>query len=308
MYDIPILFIFFNREESALKVFESIRQCKPKHLYLSSDGPRDRKANEKEVVQNLRDKITAMIDWDCELHTMFQEKNVGCGPYMYKSIDWLFQNEECGIILEDDCIPNASFFTFMEYALKRFKDDSRIGMIAGTNPIAGYQSPYSYLYSRFNICWGWASWRTDWQTMDYKMSWRHTPLEESIIKNRGYACKDTHRWRWQIEYIENDYVSAWDWQWYFSLAAQNKLCVYPQVNLVNNIGNDLNATHNSKAGNISFATKEMKFPITDPPYIVPDIEFEKLMYRQGSSLKLRINRYIPHRLKELKNKILGKLK
>ena len=141
--------------------------------------------------------------------------------------------------------------------------------------------------------------------MNYEMTWRHSPLEESIINNRGYACKDTHRWRWQINYIENKYVSAWDWQWYFSLAAQNQLCVYPQVNLIKNIGADVNATHNSKAKDISHEVLELSFPLSDPPYIVPDIQFERLMYKEGSNLKLRINRRIPRKVKDFKNKILN---
>ncbi len=308
MYDIPILFVFFNRPEIALKAFQSIRECQPEHLYLACDGPRATVPGEDALVAGLRAQITSSIDWDCSVHTFFQEKNVGCGPNVYAAISWLFANEECGIVLEDDCIADPSFFPFIRQMLETYRQDQRIGMIAGTNPVASaYRAPYSYLFSRFKNCWGWATWRRAWEAMDYPMQWRNTPLAESVIVNSGYRGKDNHRWRWQLQYMDNQWVSSWDWQWYFTLASQNQLCVFPSVNLISNIGNDAAATHNA-SGNITFRTNAMEFPLRQPPFMVPDTAFEKKMYRHTSSFSLRVNRHIPHALKALKRRLLAWLK
>jgi hypothetical protein len=304
MYQIPVLFVFFNRPEISKKAFQSIRECRPSKLYLACDGPREKVKGERELVEQLRSDICSMVDWDCEVHKLFQEKNVGCGPNVYASISWLFQNEERGIVLEDDCIAEPSFFPYMESLLSEYENDLRIGMITGTNPVSKYVSEYSYMFSRFKNCWGWATWRSAWEKMDYNMDWRKTSLAQSVVNNSGFNGKDNHRWRWQQQYIDNGWVSAWDWQWYFSLAAQNQLCVFPKYNLISNIGNDANATHNA-SGNITFTTRQLEFPLTHPPLVVPDVAFEKLMYKNTSPLGRRINRHIPHKLKEIKNKIMS---
>ena len=305
MDKVPVLFVFFNREATAIRSFEKIRKYQPARLYLASDGPRVGKQGESDIVLGLREKILSMVDWDCDVQTRFLSENKGCGPNVYESISWLFANEEKGIIIEDDVMAGESFFTFMESMLETYKDDQRVGMISSFNPFESFESEYSYVFSRYYVCWGWASWRDRWKNMDYAMSWRSTPLKESIIKNRG---KDVFRWNWQLNYIDHNYVSSWDWQWYFSLTAQNQLCIYPAVNLATNIGNDKDAIHNSKAKNITFESKVLEMPLKHSPYIVPDATFENLMYKRDSNLRMRLNRRIPRKVKDFKNKVLGLVK
>ena len=305
MDKVPVLFVFFNRENIAIRSFEKIRKYQPKKLYLASDGPRDGKQGEADIVLGLREKIMSMVDWDCDVQTRFLSENKGCGPNVYESISWLFDNEEKGIIIEDDVMAGESFFPFMESMLETYKDDRRVGMISSFNPIESYKSEYSYVFSRYYVCWGWASWRDRWKNMDYAMNWRSTPLKESIIKNRG---KDVFRWNWQLNYIDHGYVSSWDWQWYFSLSAQNQLCIFPAVNLATNIGNDKDAIHNSKAKDITFESKVLEMPLKYSPYIVPDATFENLLYKRDSNLRMKMNRRIPRKVKDIKNKILGLVK
>ena len=133
MYNIPILLVFFTRENTALRTFERIRKVQPKKLYLACDGAREDREGEKEVVDNLRDKLLKQVDWECEVKTRFLNKNLGCSLGVSSAIDWLFENEEVGIILEDDCLPQKTFFPFMEEMLVRYKDDDRIGMVDGAN-------------------------------------------------------------------------------------------------------------------------------------------------------------------------------
>lgn len=107
---IPVLFLVFNRLDTTKQVFEVIRQAKPQRLYVAADGPRADRPGENEMVQAVRDYVMDSIDWDCEINTLFQDHNLGCKHAVSGAISWFFENEEMGIILEDDCLPDLRFF------------------------------------------------------------------------------------------------------------------------------------------------------------------------------------------------------
>ena len=295
-YNIPILFIFFNREDIALKAFEMIRSVRPTRLYLSQDGPRiDRGEEEQRKLIRIRKHIIERIDWECTVHQRFMNKNLGCAMGVKTAIDWIFETEKYGIILEDDCVVSKSFFPFMEDILVRYKDDQRIGMVAGTNPIEKYRGRTSFHFSRFKSCWGWATWARAWKNMDMDMTWRETDMM-SVINNSGFNSRHNSKWHFQLKCIDRNHVSAWDWQWYFSLAAQNQLCVYPAVNLVSNIGKDIEATHPS-FGDITRERHELPLPLTAPSIVAPDYHFDKMFDANENRLPTMLARIIPHTLK-----------
>ena len=295
-YNIPILFIFFNREDIALKAFEMIRSVRPTRLYLSQDGPRiDRGEEEQRKLIRIRKHIIERIDWECTVHQRFMNKNLGCAMGVKTAIDWIFETEKYGIILEDDCVVSKSFFPFMEDILVRYKDDQRIGMVAGTNPIEKYRGRTSFHFSRFKSCWGWATWARAWKNMDMDMTWRETDMM-SVINNSGFNSRHNSKWHFQLKCIDRNHVSAWDWQWYFSLAAQNQLCVYPAVNLVSNIGNDSEATHTS-FGDITRERHELPLPLTAPSIVAPDYHFDKMFDANENRLPTMLARIMPHTLK-----------
>lgn len=305
MYNIPVLFVFFNRKEIAQKAFAEICKVKPSRLYLAQDGPRQAKGKQEEMaVQEVRKAIVDAIDWQCEVHTLYRTQNLGCAQGVKTAVDWLMDNEECGIILEDDCIANNSFFRYMEEMLTSYKDDQRIGMVAGSNLVKRFTPRYSYHFSRFKSCWGWATWRRAWKNMDMDMSWRKEHLAD-VINNSGFNGEYNSKWKFQLKCIDNNYVSAWDWQWYFTLASQNQLCIYPAVNLVTNIGNDSEATHTS-FGEISVKSHELEFPLRGPGIVAPDSGFDKLFSDNENTLYFQAIRYIPHGLKQRIKAIVGK--
>lgn len=306
MYKIPILFIIFNRPQIANQAFEVIKTVKPKYLYIASDAARDNKAGEDALVQQTRDMILHNIDWDCNVNTLFHSKNQGCGMGVYTAISWFFNHVNMGIILEDDCIVDRTFFFYMEELLIRYQNDDRIGMVAGTNPIVLDHYQYSYLFSKYKSCWGWGTWKRAWNNMDIDMVWRNSDISPSVLNNSGYRGKDISNWKSKLRYIDNNYVSAWDWQWYFSLSAQNQLCIYPSVNLVSNIGSDKNATHTSLS-NITIKSGFILFPLKHPLYIVSNVEFDKLFYKNTNTLCLKIQRMIPYNIKQKIKRILLKL-
>ncbi len=303
-FDIPVLFIFFNRSQVALQSFEKIKKCKPSKLYLASDGYRDNKPEEAACVLNLRNEILGRINWECEIKTLFHDKNLGCGPGVYAAINWFFENEEWGIILEDDCVVQDSFFNYMRELLKRYKNDQRIGMIAGYNPINTYSTQNSYLFSTYKACWGWGTWRRAWMQMDYEMKWRKTPQADDIIFKMGYKGSDRRECLYKLFKIDCGMVSAWDWQWYFSLAAQNQLCIFPSKNLVSNIGFGENATHTKSKNKLVAIAEDLTFPLTHPTYVVPHCAFDKAYHRKMYSFKRRIRNLIPHSIYLYLNKLL----
>lgn len=296
MYQTPILFVFFRRKDIATRSFECIRKIQPSKLYLACDGARSHVDGEKEIVEDTRRTILNAIDWPCDVHTLFQDNNLGCGMGVYTAINWLFEQEDEGIILEDDCIANASFFSYVSELLEKYKNDERIGMIAGTNQIEQYAMPYSYCFSKYAACWGWASWSRAWKNMDIDMKFL-SGHKSDVFYNRGFLGKECGRWNYQIDMIVKDRVSAWDWQWYFSLASQNQLCIFPKVNLISNIGNDSNATHTAFS-DIYIQSHELTFPLKHPEYIMPDYTFDERFFGKDNSLSAVIKRKTPYHLKQ----------
>ena len=295
-YSIPILFVIFNRKEIAQISFESIRRQKPLRLYIACDGARANKIGEAEIVEDIRKSIVESVDWECDVKTLFQSTNLGCGKGVLTAINWLFQNEKFGIIIEDDCICNESFFKFMEYMLIKYEEENRIGMVAGSNLIEGYlPTNSSYFFSRYKSCWGWGTWKRAWDNMDIDMKWRETDFN-NIICNSGYYGRGKSKWKYQLKCIDSDYVSAWDWQWYYTLSAQNQLCIYPKVNLVSNIGVGKDATHTSRKG-ITKRSFELAFPLCHPKYIVPNESFDRCFYHSENTLRSFVLRIIPLKVK-----------
>ena len=168
--NIAVLFLVFNRLDNTKQVFEAIRQSKPPRLYIAADGARKVKDGEEKKVKSVRDYILSNIDWKCEVKTLFQDQNLGCKMAVSGGIDWFFENEEMGIILEDDCLPSIDFFIFCEEQLNRYKEDLRIGHICGCNFQGNIKRGESdYYYSKLTHVWGWASWRRVWQHYDINM-------------------------------------------------------------------------------------------------------------------------------------------
>ena len=124
-FNTPVLFIIFNRPDPTFKVFEEIRKAKPLKLYIAADGPRNHKPGDKEKCEKTRQVIN-LIDWDCQIRTLLRENNLGCKIAPSSAITWFFENEEAGIILEDDCLPNQSFFLFCQELLYKYKDNNKI--------------------------------------------------------------------------------------------------------------------------------------------------------------------------------------
>ncbi|MFM7217971.1 MAG: nucleotide-diphospho-sugar transferase [Bacteroidota bacterium] len=240
----PILFLIYNRPEHTGRVFEAIRKMKPEKLYVAADGPKKGKAGDSVACEAARAAAT-LIDWPCELKTFFREDNVGLSISIPEAIDWFFENEQEGIILEDDCLPSAGFFRFCEQMLDKYRGENRIAHINGSNFLLGKKKGIkgSYYFSNIYHPWGWATWKRSWLHFDGEMN----ELEEFITNDKMRHVTDKTAWRdayyGLLTRTKRKEIDTWDYAWYYSLWKHQRISVTPSVNLVCNIGFGSDATN-----------------------------------------------------------------
>jgi len=243
-YNIPVLFLIFNRPDCTLTSFEAIKKVKPCKLYIAADGPRKSRPREAELCAQARE-ITQQIDWDCKVQTLFRTENLGCGKAVSEAITWFFANERYGIIIEDDCIPSKSFFEFCEKALLFHKDDLRVWHIDGSNfnEKNNFNEP---LYSHFPLIWGWATWKNRWDKYSYDISNDNPVVINNAIDASFSSIIVRHFWKKRFRDFFKNKIDTWDYQWMLTVWKHHGLVVRPHKNLIENIGFDDNATHTTK--------------------------------------------------------------
>lgn len=241
----PVLFLVFNRPDTTRQVFEAIRQARPLKLYVAADGPRKSQPGEADRVAEVRN-IATQVDWPCEVKTFFREENLGCKMAVSGAIDWFFENEEMGIILEDDCLPHPDFFYFCETLLHRFRLDNRVFMITGDNFQNGqHRGDASYYFSKYNHIWGWASWRRAWKYYQVNLSFWPEWSVSSHWKSTMPDKIEARYWFKNFDSVYRGNIDTWDYQWTACVWKNNGLTATPNVNLVSNIGFGEEATHTS---------------------------------------------------------------
>ena len=192
-FPVPILLIIFNRLETTERVFAQIKKIRPQALFIAADGPRQDRIGEIEKCEKVRNYVINNIDWDCQVKTLFRDKNIGCRLAVSSALDWFFSHVAQGIILEDDCLPNQSFFPYCEELLNRYQDNEKVFMISGNNFLLEPQAEStSYYFSRLTHVWGWASWRRAWSGYDISLKDYPEFIENKIIEKiwRSQNVKD----------------------------------------------------------------------------------------------------------------------
>ncbi len=270
----PVAFLIFNRPDTTEKVFEAIRQAKPPKLLVVADGPRTDRPDEAEKCEVAR-KIIERVDWQCEVLTNYSEVNLGCKQRVSSGLDWVFKNVEEAIILEDDCVPHPSFFRFCEELLDYYRDDERIMVISGDNFQFGRKyTEYSYYFSRYNHCWGWATWRRAWHYYDIEMKLWSKIRDDKWLKCILEEPRAVKYWSKIFQATYDDNINSWAYRWTFACWLQSGLTVLPNVNLVSNIGFGTESTHTTDIRNpfANLPVEEMCFPLQHPPFIIRDAD------------------------------------
>jgi hypothetical protein len=246
----PILLIIYNRPDLTRKVFHILKRVKPRRLYIAADGARENIRGDNNKVADAR-AIINHIDWKCDVRSLLRDENYGCKKQVSSAISWFFDNEEEGIIIEDDCLPSIDFFKYCDFMLQRFRFDNRIMMITGTNFQGVSNCREDFFYSNHYSVWGWATWRRAWTFYDVKMDlWRFPQIRKDI----NFRCQNSwisHYLRYFFRSLHLNSIDTWDIQWAFACLIQAGLCVTPKKNLVTNIG--ILGTHsNQKITNSHF--------------------------------------------------------
>jgi hypothetical protein len=280
----PVALVIFNRPQTTRAVFERIRAARPPKLLVTADGPRRDRPEEQRLCAAARE-VVREVDWPCEVHTHFSEVNLGCRDGVASGIDWVFSLVSEAIILEDDCVPDPTFFRFCDELLERYRDEPRVGMIGGSNLHSGRAARgASYFFSKYPFIWGWASWRRAWAHYDRSAyAWprfRHSHAFRAITlpMERAY-------WERSFDSVHDGALDTWDYQWTLACWRAGMLSVVPHCNLISNIGFGPGATHtvgmNAQAG---LPCDQMRFPLAHAPQVLADRDFDALhaaAFKQG---------------------------
>lgn len=269
-----VLLIIFNRPDVTMQVLAAIRAARPPRLYVAADGARAQRPAEAATCAALRQQVLAAIDWPCTVETLFREENLGCRRAVSEAISWFFGQEEYGIILEDDCLPHASFFPYCEELLQCYAHDTRVLHISGSNLLQGWQRDpdYSYFFSQYVGIWGWATWRRAWQLYDAASPQLPELDRKSYFWRRFFHSLEQRMALQPLWATHNGELDTWDYQWAFTLLSQSGLSITPGVNLISNIGFGGQATHTHNVGHpwANLPTKPMLLPLRHPAFMMRD--------------------------------------
>lgn len=280
----PVVLLVFNRPRLTARVLDAISYARPSKLFVVADGPRADRPTDREQCETTRALVDA-VDWDCDVVKDYADVNLGVDRRVPLGLTRVFEQVEEAIVLEDDCVPHPSFFRFCDELLERYRDDERVMHIAGStyrpHPVP---TPYSYFFSQFNGCWGWATWRRAWHHFDPTVKvWgdlRHT----SWLADRVEHPLAVRYWAREFEdaYVHDGHASAWDHQWTFACWANSGLSIVPRDNLITNIGCGPEATHmvsqDDPRGNLP--AHEVTFPLSHPPNVLQLREADRQCVRE----------------------------
>ena len=275
----PILFLVFNRPEQTQRVFERIRSIRPPRLYVAADGPRPSRSDDEHRCRQVR-AIVSDVDWSCETFTLYRDSNLGCALAVSRALDWFFSSEKEGIVVEDDCLPDPSFFKFCTQMLARYRHNTRIGQICGFNLLPESSPQESdYFCSHFGWSWGWASWSRVWSDYDLKMSgWSRFKAQGLHHQYPFYP----ERVRLFDETSQAAWRESWDYQWHYRLAAEGLLSLIPRNSLIENIGFTKDATHTSRSDALrsrQASSLDFRHQLRHPEFLMPDPIYEKRLIR-----------------------------
>lgn len=289
---VPVLLLVFNRLEHTRRVLKRLREVRPLRLYVHADGPRAHVHGEDEKVASVRALVQEAVDWPCAVQTFYREQNAGLRDGVYGALNWFFEQEEWGIVLEDDCWPDASFFPFCAELLERYRDDERIMHIGGSNLIDSRTKNLgvSYVFSRFSFVWGWASWRRAWQKMSPELDGLDDFTRAGTIRAlvadplaQGYMLE-------KFRVTQRRQNRSWGYAWFYSILKNNGLCIVPSVNLVQNVGvgeaGATNTTGKNEAARL--AAGRLEFPLQHPLAQQPVPELEQAFFYASQKRRPRL--------------------
>lgn len=268
MFNTPIAIFTFNRPQLTEQLLGILARVKPRRILVVSDGPRPHVASDVEKCEAVR-RLFENLDWECRVDRDFAETNMGSFPRNSTGLNWVFEQVEEAIILEDDCLPDLSFFPFCEELLDKYRDDCRVGLISGNNFLKQSvdQETPSYFFSSYATTWGWASWRRTWHQVDLSMPYWPEFRDSGELRQSVFSSSEAKYWQSIYDAIlEQRMKNAWDYQLILACLKFNLLTIVPSVNLVSNVGYGPDGTHcMDESSTMHDAPRgELVFPLVHP--------------------------------------------
>jgi hypothetical protein len=277
----PVALIIFNRVQTTERVFEALARVKPRQLFVIADGPRPDRPDDVEKCAAAR-KVIQRVDWECDVRTNFADENLGCGTRPATGISWVFEHVDRAIILEDDCVPDPSFFRFCDEMLERYAHDERVMMVSGNNFLPdGGSMAHSYTFFRFLNLWGWATWRRAWKHYDFGMESWPKHRNSRWLRTISEDPRTQAFWRRVFDsvYTRISERDIWDYQFAYAVMQQGGVGIAPSLNLVSNIGWGSDATHTTGDSDLAnLPAREMPFPLKHPPAVAYDREYDEKVF------------------------------
>jgi hypothetical protein len=272
----PVALLVFNRPDVTSRVFSAIREAQPRHFLVIADGPRNNRPDDLSLCMKVR-QIVEQVDWPCQVEYLYSETNLGCRKRVSSGLDWVFNIVDEAIILEDDCLPDQTFFRYCQEMLNLYRHDERIMMISGSNLLGEWKAAsQNYHFSCYGGVWGWASWRRAWSYYDVEMPlWRNPEIRDRVRDVIGVKS-DFRRRAKAFDKTASGKIDTWDYQWSFARLMQSGLTIVPSVNLISNIGFGQDATHtkNARASVANLDVSQCNFPLVISPFIAVDRDYD----------------------------------
>lgn len=288
-FETPILFLIFNRPECVQRVFNEIKKQRPGKMFVHADGPRKdvpfdvQKCNESK-------KIIEQVDWDCDLHILFRDENMGCGKGPASAITWFFENVDEGIIIEEDCLPHPDFFGYCSEILCRYRNDNRIMIIGASTYRDDYPCEHSYTFTHYGTMAAWATWKRVWDKYEYTLSGFSREELKIELKRHFYSYFEYKNWLGLYDWIVKDrFQSYWDWQLHFTVFYNHGIAIRPQKNMISNIGTGPYATHTNYATDRAFqANRPVSgcLPLSHPSVVKVNKKMDAVYYKKMYHTKI----------------------
>lgn len=277
MLETAVALIVFNRPDTTARVLEVLRAVRPRRLFVIADGPRPERAGEADLCARTRDVVRG-VDWDCDLSTQFADANLGMGQRTCSGIDWVLEQADEAIILEDDCLPDPTFFRFCAEMLEQYRADERVVQVSGFNPLAPWRAQrQSYHFALHGCQWGWATWRRSWQLCDFAMRDLDRPGTPARLREVTGDAEHAALILRMCGLAARGRLDTWDCQWTLGHVLRGALAVVPAVNLVANIGFSARATHTRQTLALTAGLRAgpIAFPLRPPPAVAVDREYDR---------------------------------
>ena len=289
----PVAVIIFNRPDKTKLLYKNLNIYKPDTLFIISDGPRKNILNDKEKVKKTRE-VFKNISWKCKVLTNYSEKNLGTRDRIVSGINWVFQKVEEAIILEDDCIPSKEFFPFMEQMLNKYRANLKIGSVCGSNHFNFKQkNKESYFFSKYQNCWGWATWKNRWQKFDNNLKTLDRAKKNKLLKLYLGSYRAYLYWHWILDKVKNKKIDSWAYIWAYTGFIKKYFHIIPKKSLIKNVGYDSSATHTKKLKDKLKVSSNFKFrfPLIHPSKITVNNYYDQCCEDKiySKSLKSRLS-------------------